>query len=466
MLPVSLSRPLDMSSRSRKMVDLDRIGLNLRYPRRRLDNRYEAWKGWYGMLVKAARESGRRGSLSLGYIGGGITRAHYAPRTWPEKRSGGYLRKCTVKVSYSKETGDKAILYNSKKVGYIAREEATLAPGKPFYETASDKLRCYTYEGERKVMVSNDEASRILGPYGVFRIILSPEDPDVDLSTFARKFMKESFSKAIGGYSPLWIAANHYNTEHPHVHILLSMVRPRAVGNDGRLSDGRMQKYLYFNETYVKNRILYRDACRILTDFMGPRTPEQERFYNEKKVEDPGYTAIDRKIAERSHWDRDLQGVKNMTYAMYANLPFTEKQLIRKRLRFLSENNPKVTYLGVGKGWRLEAGWDLLLKKKGQLERLGLDDGPERNVVFDDRDTPAYKGIIKSFSVDDEDPEKLTFHIVDKEGRDHVLEERVGLDVDRRKLMEKEVQIGFLKNGTVPHILGKKDFEKDERSKD
>ena len=123
--------------------------------------------------------------------------------------------------------------------------------------------------------------------------------------------------------------------------------------------------------------------------------------------------------------------------------------------------------LHVGSGGRIASFlyFPTVLKKKGQLRDLGLDTMPDDRIVFDDRDTPAYKGVIKSFSVDDEDPEKLTFHIVDENGRDHVLEERIGLDVDRALLKEKEVQVGFLKNGTVPHILGKKHFDKDERRK-
>lgn len=463
MLPCSLSRPLDMSTRSRRMVDLDRIGLNLRYPKRKLDNRYESWKGWYQMVVDIMRREPHRGGG--GYIGHGITRTHYAPRTWPEKRNGGYLRKCTVKVSYSKESGDKAVLYNGKKVGYIARTEATLADGRPFYETADGERRCYIYEGERKVMVTNEEASRILGPYGVFRIILSPEDPGVDLSTFARKFMREAFSKAVGGYSPLWVAANHYNTGHPHVHILLSMVRPGALGNDGRLADGRRLRYLYLNEKCLKDRSLYRDACMILTSLIGPRTPEQERFYNTAKVESPDYTALDREISRRAHWDREEQGVRNITYAMFSSLPFTEKQLIRRRLRHLAATNPKVRQMDGGKGWRLESGWEVPLRRHDQLRSLGLSPDRVDEVAFDDRDTTAYSGVIKSFSVDDEDPEKLTFHIVDDQGVSHVVEERVGLDVDRALLKEKEVQVGFLRNGTVPHILNKKNFEKDERRK-
>lgn len=464
MLPISLQRPLDMSSRSRKMVDLDRIGLNLRYPRRRLDNRYEAWRGYYGMILKAIyKPHGKR--FTLGYIGGGITRRHYAPKTWPEKKSGGYLRKCTVKVSYSKESGDKAVLYTGKKVGYIAREEATLAAGRPFYEKADEERRCYTYEGTRKVMITNDEACRILGDGGIFRIILSPEDPDVDLSEFARKFMKQAFSKAIGGYSPLWIAANHYNTEHPHVHILMSSIRPRAIGTDGKKADGSVQKYWYLNEKYVKGKSLYRDACRILTDFLGPRTPEEERFYNQKKVESDGYTVIDKQISKYAHWDKQERGVRNINYAMFSKLTFTEKQLIRRRLKYLAEHAEKVSYDRDTKTWRLEAGWDQDLRKKENVEALKLLGVKEKDIIFDGRDTPAYEGIIKSFAVDDEDPEKLTFHIVDSQGRDHVLEEKVGLDVNRALLREKRVQIGFLENGTVPHILGKKDFEKDDRRK-
>lgn len=466
MLPISLQRPLDMSSRSRKMVDLDRIGLNLRYPRRKVDNRYETWRGYYGMILKAMRSSPKGRRFTLGYVGGGITRRHYAPKPWPEKKNGGYLRKCTVKVSYSKESGDKAVLYTGKKVGYISRAEATLADSKPFYETAEGERRCYTYEGSRKVMITNEEACRILGDAGIFRIILSPEDPGVDLSEFARKFMRQVFTKAIGGYSPLWVAANHYNTEHPHVHILLSAIRPNAIGTDGRRSDGGLQRYWYFNEKLVKNRTLYRDACRLLTDFIGPRTPEEERFYNQKKVENEGYTSIDKQISKYAHWDRQERGVRNINYDMFSKLTFSEKQLIRRRLRFLTGHSEKVSYDPSTKTWRLESGWDTDLKKKEHLESLKMLGVRNREeIIFDGKDTPAYEGVIKSFSVDDEDPEKLTFHILDKDGRSHVIEERIGLDVDRRLLKEKKVQIGFLKDGTVPHILGKRDFEKDDRRK-
>lgn len=463
MIPISITRPLDMTTRSRKMVDLDRIGLNLRYPRRRLDNRYEAWKGWYGMLLDLRYQPKSHGrGYSFGYIGHGITRTYYAPRKWPEKKSGGYLRKCTVKISFSRESGAKGALCNGKKVGYISREEATLASSKPFYDPADGRTRCYTYDGDRKVMITNQEASRILGEDGLYRIILSPEDPDVDLSEFAYKFMRQAFSKAVGCYSPLWVAANHYNTSHPHVHILMSRIRPNALTKGSVRDDGIYQKYLYFNKSYLKKNILYRDACRILTDFLGPRTPEQERFYTQKKIEDPGYTSLDRTIYGRSEWDKDEKGVRNISYQMFSSLPFSEKQLVRRRLKHLAENNPKVSYDSERKTWILQPGWDLILRRQEMLDDLKLDQVPHDDIVFDDKETKAYKGVIKSFSVDDDDPEKLTFHIVDEKGRSHVIEERISLDVDRSLLKEKKVQIGFLKHGTVPHILGKSRFEKDD----
>ena len=64
----------------------------------------------------------------------------------------------------------------------------------------------------------------------VYRLVLSPEDArGLDLRQMARSTMAQ-LERDTGAKLPPWIAAEHRNTEHPHVHIVMAARREVAPG--------------------------------------------------------------------------------------------------------------------------------------------------------------------------------------------------------------------------------------------
>lgn len=97
-----------------------------------------------------------------------------------------------------------------------------------------------------------------------FRLIVSAEQgADLDLTTFTRSFMghvEEDLGTRLD-----WVAVNHYDTDHPHTHVLLR-------GTDG---DGQP---LTIQRSYITHGLRYR-AQEAATRALGPRmeqTPEHE----------------------------------------------------------------------------------------------------------------------------------------------------------------------------------------------
>lgn len=61
-----------------------------------------------------------------------------------------------------------------------------------------------------------------------FRFIVSPDDAELsDLKTFTRDLMAQA-QRDLGSRLD-WVAVDHWNTEHPHVHIIV-----RAGADDGQ----------------------------------------------------------------------------------------------------------------------------------------------------------------------------------------------------------------------------------------
>ncbi len=97
-----------------------------------------------------------------------------------------------------------------------------------------------------------------------FRLIVSAEaGADLDLTRFTRAFMGQV--EADLGTRLEWVAVNHYDTDHPHTHILL-----RGTDADGQS--------LTIQRSYLTEGLRYR-AQELATHELGPRqerTPARE----------------------------------------------------------------------------------------------------------------------------------------------------------------------------------------------
>ena len=77
-----------------------------------------------------------------------------------------------------------------------------------------------------------------------YQIIISPADAGgLDLRAVTRAAMRQLASDAGTGGMPRWVAGEHRNTKHPHVHVVLAAKR--------ELRDGRYRTLLVTNERRV-----------------------------------------------------------------------------------------------------------------------------------------------------------------------------------------------------------------------
>ncbi len=124
-----------------------------------------------------------------------------------------------------------------------------------------------------------------------FRFIVSPDDAleMADLKSFTRDLMCQ-VEKDLGTELD-WVAVDHWNTEHPHVHIILR----------GRIDDGQD---LVIDRDYIKQGMRDR-ASDLITRELGPRTDHEIRRTLERQIETEGWTNLDRQLAR----DVDRDGV-------------------------------------------------------------------------------------------------------------------------------------------------------------
>ncbi len=120
-----------------------------------------------------------------------------------------------------------------------------------------------------------------------FRFIVSPDDAVemADLKTFTHDLVGQ-MERDVGTKLD-WVAVDHWNTEHPHVHLIV-----RGVREDG--------ENLVISRDYIKEGM--RDRARdLITQELGPRTDHEIRRTLERQIETERWTNLDRQLARDSY---------------------------------------------------------------------------------------------------------------------------------------------------------------------
>ncbi|KAB2676088.1 relaxase/mobilization nuclease domain-containing protein [Brucella tritici] len=115
-----------------------------------------------------------------------------------------------------------------------------------------------------------------------FRFIISPDDaPEMsDLRSFTRDLVGQ-MEKDLGTRLD-WVAVDHWNTQHPHIHLIV-----RGVRDDGQ--------DLVISRDYIKEGM--RDRARdLITHELGPRTNLEIRRSLESQIEAERWTQLDRQL--------------------------------------------------------------------------------------------------------------------------------------------------------------------------
>ena len=186
-------------------------------------------------------------------------------------------QRCAVRVTYSPNRMKGQ--WRAHGV-YIARESATQDPSHAGFGHAGRDVD--VAETLRDWQESGDER--------LWKIIISPEFGErLDLERLTRDIVKQA-ERDLG--TPLeWVAVTHFNTEHPHVHLVVR----------GRRADGAP---LTLPRSYVQHGLRHA-AGKACTLQLGPRTELDAIAAEEREVSERRYTSLDRTIERLALEDGD-----------------------------------------------------------------------------------------------------------------------------------------------------------------
>lgn len=338
-----------------------------------------------GTVSRTGRVS-RRGSsrLGRGRVAAAINR----------NRIGARSRRVTVKARVVAKAGAKSL---TRHLDYLRRDGVTRDGGKGLlFGAEGDGL-------DHKAF-----AERCADDRHHFRFIVSPEDAaDMgDLRSFTRELMDQA-QKDLGTRLD-WVAVEHWNTGHPHVHVIV-----RGVQEDGR--------DLVIDRDYISSGL--RNCARdIVTRELGPRSQWEIERTMGREVDADRWTDLDRqlkRIAAR-------EGVIDMAPPTDGH-PGGDHVYRMGRLR-------KLEALGlaeeVGSGqWTLDPKAETTLRALGErgditkrmhreLAGQGIDRGAQTYVIDPGADTPVV-GRLVARGLDDE-LKSTAYAVVDGiDGRTH-----------------------------------------------
>ena len=119
----------------------------------------------------------------------------------------------------------------------------------------------------------------------LFKLIISPEFGErMDLQRHTKELVKQMEKDT--GTRLQWVAVEHFNTEHPHVHLAI-----RGVDDRGQP--------LRLGKEYIKTGIRA-NAQRLATNQLGYRTHEDMRLAAERQVTQQRFTELDRSLRNKS----------------------------------------------------------------------------------------------------------------------------------------------------------------------
>jgi type IV secretory pathway VirD2 relaxase len=181
-------------------------------------------------------------------------------------------RRVVVKVHVARmnASGAKAAALH---IRYIDRDGVEKDGSKGMPYSADGPARAETFEQPRN------------GERHQFRLIVSPEDAaELDLTDYIRRLMARVERDL--GRKLEWLAVNHFDTDHPHAHIVI-----RGVDRSGR--------ELRLDRGYISNGLRW-TAQELATQELGPRHDLDVERAHAREVTQERFTSLDREIERRT----------------------------------------------------------------------------------------------------------------------------------------------------------------------
>jgi type IV secretory pathway VirD2 relaxase len=175
-----------------------------------------------------------------------------------------------------------------------------------------------------------------------FRFIVSPED-EVDLTAFTRDLMYQVERDL--ALKLQWGAVNHYDTDNPHVHLVV-----RGVDQDGR--------QVWIDRAYITERMRWQ-AQHLLTNELGPRPEHEIERQLDREVNLERLTSVDRRLAAALGPDQTT-AVARLAQAAGDR----ERRRLVGRLQVLE--TMRLAERTAAGAWRLDANWEDALRELGE----------------------------------------------------------------------------------------------------
>ena len=235
-------------------------------------------KSFVGQVMRAANKGGRGGHSGRTYTphrkGGSVSRFGRGRVTAPRRARRANDRRVVVKMRIVRHQGARfraAPLV--RHANYLEREGVTRdgTPGRLFDATGDQA------DG-------NAFADRCEDDRHHFRMIISPEDAREmdDLRAYTRELMADAQRDL--GTSLDWVAVDHWNTDDPHIHVLV-----RGRGDDGR--------DLVISRDYIREGFRHRAEDRVTLE-LGPRTQREIHAALGREVQADRWTSLDRSLRD------------------------------------------------------------------------------------------------------------------------------------------------------------------------
>ena len=224
------------------------------------------------LMGEVRRAAAKAGFLAKGPAGGGTGRRGRGARAGLPARSDRDARRVVIKARIVRHKGARfRAAPMGRHLSYLRREGVDQDGRTPaMFDAAGDGCDTKAF------------AERCAGDRHHFRFIVSPEDAAemADLRTFTRELMAEVASDLDTGLD--WVAIDHWNTDNPHIHILM-----RGVADDG--TD------LVIDRSYISEEMRSRAQKRVTLE-LGPRSELDIAAALDREVDAEHWTSLDRRI--------------------------------------------------------------------------------------------------------------------------------------------------------------------------
>ena len=287
----------------------------------------------------------------------------------------GLARRCVVKARYVPMGPGRAKAARAH-LAYIERDGV---------ERDGSQGRMFDAKGD----VQREQfGAPIEGEKRQFRFIIAPEDgAELDLRDYTCRLV-DRMEKDLGR-ELRWAAVCHYDTDNPHVHLVVRGVDTR--GQEVRI-----------DRTYLSHSMRLR-AQELATNELGPRNEMDMRRQLDREVSQERLTTIDRRLAALASPDRTIRIVD---IAAAANSEKLSRSHAIARLDIL-EGLRLAERVSPG-AWKLEEGWQETLQRLGErgdiIKRMHLA-MPQQSLtyrIFDTDSGAPVEGVVRHKGQHDE----------------------------------------------------------------